>query len=104
MARQPVRECTRTLNHDSADHGVSTTAAGLSVWYGTIRHVSTFGVLTTAASGPSRSLEHSLVLCLFSLMADRSDRGSANPSGVTLLPQVGRRVLWLRFWVSSSLS
>ena len=45
--------------------------------------------------GLSQSLERELVLCLFSLMADRSDRGSANPPGVTPLAQVGRRVLWV---------
>ena len=43
---------------------------------------------TTTAKGPSRSLERTLVLCLFSTMADRSVCGSALPSSDTLLLQV----------------
>ena len=39
---------------------VSTKAAGPSIYFGTIRHDSTFGVLTTTASGPLRSLEQLL--------------------------------------------
>ena len=92
-----LQGCPRTRSttraHDSACHGFATTAAGPSSCHVTIRHDSPFGLLTTSASGPWRSLEHMLVL--FSLMADRSDR-------VSLLPQVGHRFTTVRSQVSSS--
>ena len=100
-ARQPVRECTRTLNHgcgsssngscrDDLALGARSDAStqqitgpplrlrGRPLLMAAIRHDLVIHVHTTAASGPSRSLEQLLVLCLFSSMDDRS--GSAIPS------------------------
>ena len=61
---------------DSAVHKVSTTAAGPSI----AALVLSFAVHTTTSLGMSQSLERELVLCLFSLTVDRSDRGSAIPT------------------------
>ena len=111
-ARQPVRECTRTLNHgcgsssngscrDDLALGARSDAStkqitgpplrlrGRPLLMAAIRHDLVIHVHTTAASGPPRSLEQSLVLCLFSSMADRSGHPIHRD---TVLPQVARLV------------
>ena len=110
-----MRECTRTLNHgcgsssngscrDDLALGARSDAStqqitgpplrlrGRPLLMAAIRHDLVIHVHTTTASGPSRSLEQLLVLCLFSSMADRGAWLRHPIHRDTLLPQVARLV------------